>query len=110
MAVLALDTLKATRELTAAGAAPSLAEAIVATVNSAVNASAAGKAPTAETGAHIGKGDPKLKADLARIKADFATIRADMAEIKADIEIISWILAVMAPLFLAMAARLFEIV
>ena len=82
-----------------------------------MNASAAGKAPTAETGAHIGKGDPKLKADLARIKADFATIRADMAtikahmaETKADIEIINWILAVMAPLFLAMAARLFEIV
>ena len=74
MPVLAFDTLKATRALTAAGMAEPVAEAVVETMNDAVTEGVATKADIA-----------KLESGIAEVKADTARLEAGIAELKTEV-------------------------
>ena len=72
-----------------AGAAPSLAEFIVATMNSAVRESVASKADVAELKAALSETRSDLRADGLATRAEFkeevAEVRADAAVLKTDV-------------------------
>ena len=132
MAVLALDTLKATGDLTTAGAAAPLAEAIVETVNAAVNEGVATKADVAEARAALKtdvseakveikadsaatRAEPKeeiaeVRADNAVLKTDVAVLKTDVARLDGNVWAIEWAPGFVFLLTLAMAARLFDVV
>ena len=96
MTVLAFDTHKAVKELRAAGAAESLAEAVVATVGAAMGENVATKADIADVRTELAEVKAELKADInelrAELKADANELRAELkadanelrAELKAD--------------------------
>ena len=96
MTVLAFDTHKAVKELRAAGAAESLAEAVVATVGAAMGENVATKADIADVRTELAEVKAELKADInelrAELKADINELRAELkadanelrAELKAD--------------------------
>ena len=86
MTVLAFDTHKAVKELRAAGAAESLAEAVVATVGAAMGENVATKADIADVRTELAEVKAELKADIAAVQTELkADINELRAELKADI-------------------------
>ena len=83
MTTAVFDTLKASRNLKAAGVDASQAEAIVTTMAEAFDDAVATKANLAEV-----KAD--LKADIAAVKAD---LKQEFAGLKADFKIVKYVFA-----------------
>lgn len=90
MTTAIFDTLKASRDLKAAGVDARHAEAIVTTMAEAFDDAVATKASLAEV-----KAD--LKADIATVKADLAGVKADLKQelsgLKADFKIFKFVFA-----------------
>ena len=101
MTTAIFDTLKASRDLKAAGVDARQAEAIVTTMAEAFDDAVATKANLAEVKADL-KADiaavkAELKADIAAVKADLTGIKADLmqeiAGLKADFKIFKFVFA-----------------
>ena len=84
MTTAVFDTLKASRNLKAAGVAESQAEAIVTTMADAFD-------DTVATKADMDKLEASVKADIAGVKADMdkleASVKADIASVRADMDL-----------------------
>ena len=89
MNTVTFDTLKASRNLKAAGFDEPQADAIIDTFGDAFSDTVATKTDIAEVKADIAKLEGFTKADIAEVKADIAKLegftKADIAEVKADI-------------------------
>ena len=83
MTVLAFDTHKAVKELRAAGAAESLAEAVVATVGAAMGENVATKADIADVRTELAEVKAELKADIAAVQTE---LKADINELRAELK------------------------
>ena len=106
MATIAFDTLKASRDLQAAGITEAHAEAIVGSMAEAFSDTVATKADIAAVQADIGALEVSTKADIAAVQADIAALevstkadiaaleistKADIANLKAEMFRALWI-------------------
>ena len=90
MNTVTFDTLKASRNLKAAGFDEPQADAIIDTFGDAFSDTVATKTDIAEVKADIAKLEGFTKTDIAEVKADIAKLegftKTDIAEVKADID------------------------
>ena len=90
MTTAVFDTLKASRNLKAAGIDETHAEAIVTTVAGAFEDTVATKADIAAVRADMDKLGASVKADIAAVRADMdklgASVKADIAAVRADMD------------------------
>jgi uncharacterized protein involved in exopolysaccharide biosynthesis len=101
MTTAVFDTLKASRDLKAAGVDARQAEAIVTTMAGAFDDAVATKANLAEVKAElkaeIAEVKAELKADIAAVKADLTGVKADLMQelggLKADFKIFKFVFA-----------------
>lgn len=87
MTTAVFDTLKASRNLQAAGFAEAQADAIVQSMAEAFEDAVATKADIAEVKTDLAEVKAELKADIVAVKAELQdkATKTDLAEVKADI-------------------------
>ena len=95
MTTAVFDTLKASRDLKAAGIGDSQAEAIVTTVARAFEDTVASKADIAElrssTKSDLAEVKGELKQDIAEVKGE---LKQEIALVKGDIKLLKWMIGV----------------
>ncbi len=87
------DTHQAVKAMTNSGLNDTQAEAIVTTINHAMNQNLATKSDIMAVKVDIGalKADiGALKADIGALKADMVTVKADIGALKADSLVLKW--------------------
>ena len=106
MTTAVFDTLKASRDLKAAGVGDSQAEAIVTTVARAFEDTVASKADIAElrssTKSDLAEVKGELKQDIAEVKGELkqdiaevkGELKQDIALVKGDIKLLKWMIGV----------------
>ena len=112
MATITFDTLKASRNLKAAGFDEPQADAIIDTFGDAFSDTVATKTDIAEVKADIAKLEGFTKAEIAEVKADIAKLavanKAEIANLKAEMFRALWIQgAALVGLQLTIAGLLF---